>query len=839
MRYFIGLLLCLVLSISVNVRAATTDLTGSTSWTALFKSDRFDPLSDTQAQKAGTEIVGNSTHTSFFFNYDDSATVGNLGDDILSLRIRIGDETKSTHSAYVFFGIDANSDGKLDIFISSGAGNTALWLAGSSSNTSPSTTSLANSAYKSYVQNSGNYDFALVSVSNDPDWDGNDDLNTDNNTDVFISFSVPVTDLAALLQTLSITFTDSTPLRFVSLSATQTNSLNSDFNGVGNSSTDNWNSLFTDLGILSDPVTTNGVVDTTPPLAPTVVSQVTNDTTPVITGSFDAADAAGGFTVTVNGVTYSLNDGNLSASGNTWSLQIPSPLPEATYEVIATATDADGNSASDTSSNELIIDLTDPTIPTVNSQTTNTGTPTITGSFDANDAAGGFSVTVNGVTYTLGDGNLSATGNNWSLTIPSGDSLAQGTYEVTATATDAAGNTSTDISNNELIINFTAPATPTVASQITSDSTPVITGTFDSAKATGGFTVTVNGVTYSLNDGNLSAVGDNWTLYIPAGNPIPNGTYDVTATMTDGGGNDISDTSSNELIIGTDTDGDGIIDSIDLDDDNDGIPDTLEGNGLLDKDNDGIPDSLDLDSDNDGLSDIIESGVSNPYLLDTDNDGRIDSNYSVGNNGLANIVETSNDSGSLSYNVVDTDGDGVEDFRDLDSDNDGIPDVTESGGSDPDGDGITGTGTPTVDPDGLPSAGGLSPVDTDGDGQPDFRDLDSDNDGIKDITEAGGTDNDNDGKIDNFVDNDGDGFDDSTSVSPLPLPDSDMDGIPDYQEVDGVPSPAAIRTGVRGIGGCTMSTHSTGIDPTLYLLLLVAAIISRRNVLRRVISGRK
>ncbi|MCJ8315179.1 MAG: hypothetical protein MJK11_19685, partial [Pseudomonadales bacterium] len=60
-----------------------------------------------------------------------------------------------------------------------------------------------------------------------------------------------------------------------------------------------------------------------------------------------------------------------------------------------------------------------------------------------------------------------------------------------------------------------------------------------------------------------------------------------------------------------DTDGDGIPNRIDLDDDNDGISDIMERvNGVDgDADNDGIIDRLDPDSDNDGISDRIEAGL--------------------------------------------------------------------------------------------------------------------------------------------------------------------------------------------------------------------------------------
>ncbi|MEQ9494089.1 MAG: Ig-like domain-containing protein, partial [Algiphilus sp.] len=88
-------------------------------------------------------------------------------------------------------------------------------------------------------------------------------------------------------------------------------------------------------------------------------------------------------------------------------------------------------------------------------------------------------VTVNGVSYTAGDGNLTLTGTSWSLTIPGGNAITtEGAYPVTATVTDAAGNSTSDATTNELTIDTTAPSTvPTVVSQTTNDTTPTISGT--------------------------------------------------------------------------------------------------------------------------------------------------------------------------------------------------------------------------------------------------------------------------------------------------------------------------------------------------------------------------
>ncbi|MBU0485850.1 MAG: hypothetical protein KKB30_15205 [Proteobacteria bacterium] len=296
--------------------------------------------------------------------------------------------------------------------------------------------------------------------------------------------------------------------------------------------------------------------DTIPPITPTVVSQTTNDPTPIITGTFDSTDYAGGFTVTVNSVTYTLGTNpELTNIGNNWTLNLSAiaPLADGTYQVIATATDGAGNSATDLTSDELIIDQTAPTIPTVVSQTTNDPTPLITGTFDSTDYAGGFTVTVNGVTYTLGTNpELTNVGNGWVLDLGGIAPLAEAIYQVVATATDGLGNAATDLTSNELIIDLTGPATPTVVSQTTNDPTPIITGTFDSTDYAGGFTVTVNGVTYTLGtDPELTNIGNGWTLNLGAITPLSDGTYQVVAVAMDGAGNASTDLTSNELIIAT------------------------------------------------------------------------------------------------------------------------------------------------------------------------------------------------------------------------------------------------------------------------------------------------
>ncbi len=302
-------------------------------------------------------------------------------------------------------------------------------------------------------------------------------------------------------------------------------------------------------GNVSNDATSNEVViDLTAPTTPTVTALTTNDSTPSIQGTANLGSGEV-LTVTVDGRSYAVGDGNLSVSGNNWTLTIPSAnqLSAGTYAVTATITDSAGNVSNDATSNEIVIDLTAPTTPTVTALTTNDSTPSIQGT--ANLGSGEvLTVTVDGRSYAVGDGNLSVSGNNWTLTIPSANQLSAGTYAVTATITDSAGNVSNDVTSNEIVIDLTAPTTPTVTALTTNDSTPSIQGTANLGSGEV-LTVTVDGRSYAVGDGNLSVSGNNWTLTIPSANQLSAGTYAVTATITDSAGNVSNDATSNEIVI--------------------------------------------------------------------------------------------------------------------------------------------------------------------------------------------------------------------------------------------------------------------------------------------------
>ncbi|WGD36001.1 LamG-like jellyroll fold domain-containing protein [Olleya sp. YS] len=242
----------------------------------------------------------------------------------------------------------------------------------------------------------------------------------------------------------------------------------------------------------------------------------------------------------------------------------------------------------------------------------------------------------------------------------------------------------------------------------------------------------------------------------------PSGDHDVDGILNYQDA-DFCTLNSSGICVSLDFDSDGIPNHLDLDSDNDGITDVLESGGT-DIDNDGIADGtvgtgtntfgipssagtgnspintdntsnydfLDIDSDDDGIPDNIEAQLTSGYITpsgnglamtDLDDDG-IDDNYGFGFVLLA-----------------DTDGDGTPDYLDIDSDNDGTPDIEENGmanvvsGVDADSDGLdnsfetTNTNDAVLDVnEGIEDPTNLTILpDTDGDlfsgGDLDYRDL--------------------------------------------------------------------------------------------------------------------
>ena len=204
-------------------------------------------------------------------------------------------------------------------------------------------------------------------------------------------------------------------------------------------------------------------------------------------------------------------------------------------------------------------------------------------------------------------------------------------------------------------------------------------------------------------------IGSNKALNTQAGKnpPSPVATPikpSATTQIIDSDGDGLSD--NEEKALGTnprktDTDGDGVPDNQEVGSD---------PSSALDTDGDGEINALDVDDDNDTLKTLLENAIgTNPLLKDTDNDGADDA------------VEVGSNTGT----PLDTDGDKIINALDPDDDNDGLPSSEEK---------ILGTNPLKTDTDG----DGIPDGEEVGNSKGDTKDKakDSDGDGVIDALDA-------------------------------------------------------------------------------------------------------
>ena len=140
---------------------------------------------------------------------------------------------------------------------------------------------------------------------------------------------------------------------------------------------------------------------------------------------------------------------------------------------------------------------------------------------------------------------------------------------------------------------------------------------------------------------------------------------DYTTRDSDGDGHLDGDEVGPDQANPQDTDGDGTIDPLDTDDDNDGVLTINEK--LTDSDGDGAYNWLDDDDDDDGIPTLTEGDETEDF------DG----------DGTPNYLDRDSDDDNIDDNVegpIDTDNDGAMDFLDVDADGDGAPDAEERQG---------------------------------------------------------------------------------------------------------------------------------------------------------------
>jgi Ca2+-binding RTX toxin-like protein len=275
-------------------------------------------------------------------------------------------------------------------------------------------------------------------------------------------------------------------------------------------------------------------IDTTAPLVPTVGALRTNSAAPVVTGTA-TVDAGDTLSVSVNGTTYTLGtDPALTLVGTDWALDLASLAPPTgTYAVTAQVTDAAGNTTIDTTTNELVVDRTAPTVTNFNSPSANgTYGPgaviTVTATMSEAVTAG------SALRATLSTGfqiDLVAAANGTALTgtymVRAGDTSP----DLTVSSYAAGPNGLTDLAGNTLA------ATALPASNLGNNKALVITGTALSLNNNG------NNQTVTANQPTVNGNGGNDTLNA--------GALTIAVNLDGGAGNDtLTGGSGNDNLIG-------------------------------------------------------------------------------------------------------------------------------------------------------------------------------------------------------------------------------------------------------------------------------------------------
>ncbi|WP_446661888.1 Ig-like domain-containing protein [Enterobacter hormaechei] len=267
------------------------------------------------------------------------------------------------------------------------------------------------------------------------------------------------------------------------------------------------------------------------------------------------AEAGQTLTVSLNGKDYTTT---VSANGS-WTLNVPAAdlagLTDGSVTVTAAVSDKAGNPAS--VDHTLTVDVTVPavTIHTVAGDDVinvaeHNQAQIISGSATGAAAGDKVTVTIGGQTYTT---VLDAAG-NWRVGVPASviSGLSDGSVTVTASVTDAAGNTGSGTHNVTVdtglpSVSFNAISDDNVLNAVEKGQDLSVSGTSANLAEGTVVTVTLNGKNYTAT----TAADGTWSLTVPAADlaGLGQASYTLNATATNGVGNSVS--SSANLLVDT------------------------------------------------------------------------------------------------------------------------------------------------------------------------------------------------------------------------------------------------------------------------------------------------
>ena len=267
------------------------------------------------------------------------------------------------------------------------------------------------------------------------------------------------------------------------------------------------------------------------------------------------AEAGQTVTVSLNGKDYTTT---VSANGS-WTLNVPAAdlagLTDGSVTMTAAVSDKAGNPAS--VDHTLTVDVTVPavTIHTVAGDDVinvaeHNQAQIVSGSATGAAAGDTVTVTIGGQSYTT---VLDAAG-NWSVGVPANviSGLSDGSVTVTASVTDAAGNTGSGTHNVTVdtglpSVSFNAISDDNVLNAVEKGQDLSVSGTSANLAEGTVVTVTLNGKNYTAT----TAADGTWSLTVPAADlaGLGQASYTLNATATNGVGNSVS--SSANLLVDT------------------------------------------------------------------------------------------------------------------------------------------------------------------------------------------------------------------------------------------------------------------------------------------------